>query len=138
MCEMMNELNAGPNRRFASQASPLDSSPLESPLLFTHLGGERPLSNPSAVRLNSPEDPVKLPRRNSKPSQNRSNRRVTRRNVRVRSKVNIEHGSVRTFHENLLPRVIRLVGELDGIAGHGLNVGCDFSVVVELLFDVDF
>mmetsp|Transcript_23520 Transcript_23520/g.49756 ORF Transcript_23520/g.49756 Transcript_23520/m.49756 type:complete len:616 (-) Transcript_23520:291-2138(-) len=106
--------------------------------LALELGGEGSLAHARAIRLGGAVNPVDLLGTHAQSGEHRSDGGVARRHVGVRSEIDVEHGGVGALDENFFPRVVRVVGVLDGIGGHGADLGSDGFVVRQLTVDVDF
>ena len=101
------------------------------------LGGKWSLADTGSVRLDRAVDAPELPWRYAQTGEDRSDTGVGRRHVRVGAEIDIQHGSVGTLHEDLLPILEGLVGKLDGIDRHLVDALGDVAVELQLSLDVD-
>src|SRR5690606_33310115 len=95
------------------------------------LGRERPVANPGAVSLYDADDAVDLSRRYAEAGAASANRRVARRNVRVRAEVDVEQRSLGAFGEDVfafLQRGVQVLRSVD-------DVGVDQAIELDVLLD---
>lgn len=102
--------------------------------LFT---GERTVADTRRVSLNNTNNFADRLRWDSQASQHATNRTVTARHIWIRSKVNVQHGSIGTLNENSFAVSQRRVKIEDGIFHIWTKLLSIFLVALQLSVNVD-
>lgn len=102
--------------------------------LFT---GKRTIADTRCVSLNNSDHFADRLRWDSQASQNAANRTVTARHIWIRSKVNVQHGSIGSLNENSFAVSQRRVKIEDGIFHIWTKPFSIFLVAFKLSVNVD-